>query len=253
MVQQVTVSRPPVAEFTDTSNCTNAMFFFNESDSAATYSWDFGDGYYSTGDNTAHIFSTIGSHEVRLIAMKSDGCSDTATHEVNVVVYAPAAYITEYDTCQTQVYFRSTSVNAGTYYWNFGDGVTSNEPDVVHHYHVTGDYNLTLITNNETECADTLVETFNAAPPPEHGYYIPNCFTPNGDGLNDRFSVIDFGNCFVYHLTIFDRWGEVVFQTNDLNESWDGMFKGTLVPEDVYAYLLEGKGYTKQGSVLVLK
>jgi len=253
MVQMLTVSLPPVAEFESEGNCSFAVVFQNESDSASLYSWNFGDGNYSSDSSAAHMFSTIGSHEVTLIAMKPDGCADTVVHPVNVVVYAPATYVPEYDTCLTEATFKSTSINAGTYDWNFGDGTTSQDAETAHQYNYAGEFGITLITNKGTACADTLNETFFAAPPPEHGFYIPNCFTPNGDGLNDDFSVIDFGSCHVYHLVIFNRWGEVVFETDNLNDKWDGRFKGTLVPEDVYAYLLDGKDYQKQGSVLVLK
>ena len=94
---------------------------------------------------------------------------------------------------------------------------------------------------------------FRSALVPEHGFYIPNCFTPNGDGLNDRFDVLDFGNCYTYHLMIFNRWGQMVFETDDLNKSWDGKYKGVLVSSDVYAYLLKGEDKILQGSVLVLR
>ena len=253
MQQSVTVSRPPVVNFSNQSNCSFDVQFQNATDSAAIFNWDFGDGTTSTDLSPAHTYSTIGGQDVTLIGMNASGCADTITMHIEVVVFAPAVFVPSYDTCFMQAQFISTAVNSMNYYWDFGDGTSSNEAGVIHNYPFAGNFNLLFITNGGTACADTLAEVFDAAPVPEHSYYIPNCFTPNGDGLNDRFSVLDFGNCYVYHLMIFNRWGQLIFETSDLYESWDGKYKGQSVPEDVYAYLLKGKDKIKQGSVLVLK
>jgi gliding motility-associated-like protein len=87
--------------------------------------------------------------------------------------------------------------------------------------------------------------------------YVPNCFTPSGDGHNERF--IPRGiNIEELHMVIYDRWGNLIFETNDIDKGWDGKFKGTLVQEDVYVYMIEAtdvhqKQYRLNGSVTVLK
>jgi gliding motility-associated-like protein len=249
----LTVNRPPDVSFSEVTSCTFEVIFQNSSDSAVAYSWDFGDGATATDESPSHTYPVIGGHDVTLIGTTLAGCTDTMTRHIEVVVFSSAAYIPVYDTCLRQAQFVSTTTNSATYHWDFGDGTTAQSEHAVHEFPYNGNFEMLFITNSGTPCADTLAQTFDAAPAPEHSFYIPNCFTPNGDGLNERFSVLDYGDCFTYHLTIFNRWGEVIFETSDLGESWDGTYKGAPVPEDVYAWLLKGKDKTKQGSVLVLK
>ena len=87
---------------------------------------------------------------------------------------------------------------------------------------------------------------------------IPNAFTPNGDGKNDRFGPIINCNVTSYHLMIFNRWGQMVFDTVDANDKWDGNFKG--VPADVgdYFYSLtfagpKGNTYSYKGDITLIR
>jgi len=69
-------------------------------------------------------------------------------------------------------------------------------------------------------------------------FYVPNAFTPNGDGINDVFRV--YGSGFIsFNLKVFDRWGEKVFETSDPNIGWDGTFRGELLPPDVFVYYVD--------------
>jgi gliding motility-associated-like protein len=86
--------------------------------------------------------------------------------------------------------------------------------------------------------------------------YMANTFTPNGDGLNDQFGAVGRG-IKTYSLKVYNRWGEVVFETDDINAKWDGRYKGELVPSGVFVYQVEALGITggaiyKHGSVTVL-
>lgn len=251
--QNVTVHRPPVADFSQSTSCTFTAQFVNLSDSATSYQWDFGDGSTATSISATHAYDEIGTYYVSLISTDNAGCADTMQQEINIIVRTPATMDFSYDTCLMQAQFVSTSVNTGSWYWSFGDGTTSTSSAPAHVYNQSGYVPVLFVTNNNTPCADTLVQVFDAAPVPEHAFYIPNCFTPNGDGLNDHFEISDFGTCFSYHLMIFDRWGELIFETDDLSDTWDGTYKGSAVQVDVYAYILKGGGHFRQGSVLVLK
>jgi gliding motility-associated-like protein len=99
-----------------------------------------------------------------------------------------------------------------------------------------GDYGLVLTASNAAGCADTLSTTVTVSDAP--GLYVPNAFSPNGDGFNERFipSAPDQGDRSV--LRIFDRWGKELFTTNDPGSGWDGTAGGEPVPDGVYAYLL---------------
>ena len=87
--------------------------------------------------------------------------------------------------------------------------------------------------------------------------YIPNSFTPNGDGNNDIFSPKGLG-VKTYNLEIYDRWGEMIFQSGEFNKGWDGTFKGLNVKDDVYIYKVSiidqnVRSYTKTGHVTLMK
>jgi gliding motility-associated-like protein len=87
--------------------------------------------------------------------------------------------------------------------------------------------------------------------------FYPKSFTPNGDGLNDLFNV--YGQYITtFQMDIFNRWGELMFTTNQLDAGWDGNYKGTAMPEGTYTFVavitdLAGRTFKKSGSVLLLK
>lgn len=98
--------------------------------------------------------------------------------------------------------------------------------------------------SNETEVTPTMY------------IYVPNSFTPNGDGLNDYFFVQ--GEAIqTFKMQVFNRWGDLVFESNDVNSGWDGRFGGALVPQGAYVYKLSassvtGRRTTKEGTINVL-
>ena len=83
--------------------------------------------------------------------------------------------------------------------------------------------------------------------------YIPNAFTPNDDGRNEGFIITGYNKCRFYHLTILNRWGEVIFETSDIARPWDGYSNGRPVEEGVYVYVLTGGENELIGHVTVLK
>ncbi|MBK7967751.1 MAG: gliding motility-associated C-terminal domain-containing protein [Bacteroidetes bacterium] len=111
-----------------------------------------------------------------------------------------------------------------------------------HTYEQTGNYPITLYVMNDYGCSDTaysevIIEGASTV-------YIPNAFTPNGDGKNDTFSVYGIGLNDA-DLVIFNRWGNAVFRTSNLNEAWDGKdhFSGGDCPVDVYIYNVKVKNF----------
>jgi gliding motility-associated-like protein len=90
------------------------------------------------------------------------------------------------------------------------------------------------------------------------GFYIPTAFTPNNDGTNDLFRPMLFGNVIKYNFIVYNRWGQIVFQTSDLNKAWDGNYKKLQQESDVYiwtcSYQFEGEQIkTEQGTVTVIR
>jgi gliding motility-associated-like protein len=118
-----------------------------------------------------------------------------------------------------------------------------------------GEYWLKVTDNNNCKGSDTIVVS-----PKEclKGFFIPTAFTPNGDGKNDHLKPLLFGNVKKYHFVIYNRWGEIVFETSDLTKGWDGTVKGMKQESAVYVWLcnyqFEGEELRIQkGTVLLIQ
>ena len=88
--------------------------------------------------------------------------------------------------------------------------------------------------------------------------YVPTAFTPNQDGKNDQFKVIAADNYKRFKLQVYNRWGQVMFETTDINKGWDGRFKDAVQPSDVYIYYFElitasNKKITKKGTLTLIR
>jgi hypothetical protein len=125
--------------------------------------------------------------------------------------------------------------------WNFGDGTTSNLQNPNHVYNTGGNFQITLITEipNSVDCIDTIsAQTISVLAHSE--LYIPNTFTPNGDGHNDVFKVR--GPYYAeFYFAVYNRWGELMFETADPTVGWDGNFKGKPSDPGVFGYYMKAK------------
>jgi gliding motility-associated-like protein len=160
--------------------------------------------------------------------------------------------------------FTNQSSNANTYYWYFGDGGFSNQTNPIHNYPAVGFYHVGLIATNSYGCKDTTEQLITVI----SDVQFPNVFTPNTGGSNGgSYSVNDYSNDVFfpytagvteYHLMIFNRWGELIFQSRDINIGWDGYFNGKLCQQDAYVWkadikFFDGRKYNKTGSVTLLR
>lgn len=150
-------------------------------------------------------------------------------------------------------FLNGSSANAIHYLWNFGDGDTSSLANPSHQYLRTGTYNVCLTATNAEGCTDTKCEEVSAIVVPL--FDVPNAFAPTGK--NNVFYVKAFG-ATKFNLKIFNRWGQLVFESSDPQIGWDGRFKGNLQPMDVYAYIVnleftDGTKGSRSGSVTLLR
>lgn len=125
--------------------------------------------------------------------------------------------------------------------WYFGDGdSTAYESGVnpTHIYADAGQYRVSLFIENEAACPDSF-STVVCIVPESPQLHIPNAFSPNGDQINDVFAVRGVG-ILEYQIRIYNRWGKLVFQSNDPSAIWDGTWQGRPAPEGVYAYFVDG-------------
>jgi len=145
-------------------------------------------------------------------------------------------------------------IGTGTLTWIYGNGIICSVcPNTQIFPTYSGYY--TILATNDYGC--TMTDNVYITITKDHNIYIPNTFTPNGDGLNDVFGVKGTG-IINFELNVFDRWGENIFQSTDIQKMWDGTYKGGLCKNDTYAYLLhytslDGKTHTKTGHVTLLK
>ena len=141
------------------------------------------------------------------------------------------------------------------YAWDFGDGSTSDEANPLHTFDGLSDYEVSLQVTNAIGCTDIAYTLINGPVL----LYIPNAFTPNNDGINDVFRVIG-SSIERFEILIFNRWGEKVYESTDINQVWDGSHEGGnyYVPNDIYQYVVKVKGFDtdafeRSGTVSVMR
>jgi gliding motility-associated-like protein len=132
------------------------------------------------------------------------------------------------------VNFQNESTNGIKYIWEFGDGLKSGEIDPTHVYTSPGTYMVTLTAIDEQGCASQVIHGPYVIFSPD--LFIPNVFSPNGDGVNDIF-LVRYTGSQPFQMEIFDRWGVRMSQTRNKNKGWDGTdLKGQNVADGIYYY-----------------
>ena len=164
------------------------------------------------------------------------GCSDSVS--VNVI----AAPVANFNVNPSQgavplnVQFTNTSTGATSYTWDFGDGKGSSDTDPAHTFEENGIYRVILVATNDQGCSDTAVfEGISAEGTPD--FFIPNSFSPNRDGTNDVFEMHNIPQ--PYKFTVFNRWGQIIYHSNDYQNNWDGTHGGETLPLGSYSYKIE--------------
>lgn len=191
-----------------------------------TYAWEGG------GSDPDYTFTPTETTTITLTV--SDDCNLTESATANVAVDEVEASISHALIGHATVQFTSTSYNIYEFTWDFGDGLSSTRPNPSHAYEQEGTYPVTLTVLNGNGCEAVLRDTVTVYPPLH--VYIPNAFSPNGDGINDVFGMVGEGYLY-YDLEIFDRWGNRLRFGRFRDETaWDGTYKGKQVPADMYAY-----------------
>ena len=246
---------------TDAQGCAPYTALFENLSLAGTdFLWQFGDGTTSTAVSPTHLYAVPGSYNVRLIATDTNTCNriDTSAYFKISVVAKPTALFSWQPNPpieNTPVLFTNLSSGATNYLWNFGDGDSSALDNPSHQYNATGTYKAELIAYNEVGCTDTFRLAVNVIVIPLLD--VPNAFIPSQGGRNSIVKVEGFG-IGKMNWKIYNRWGQLVFESSNKSQGWNGYFKGKLQPIDVYAYTLDveftdGKKLRKTGDITLLK
>ncbi len=253
--QNITVEldQQPAMSYSN-GRCDSTFNFINQSIHPSSSRWQFGDGENSNSLNPVHVYNSIGNVQVQLISTSQSGCIDTINENIFVMIKSLARFNYYIDSCASKILFTSKSPLALSYHWNFGDNETSTLKNPIHNYIYQKEYTVTLTVNEGTSCPESTSLNFTSPADGLYTVYVPNSFTPNGDGNNEMFNIVSKMPCDKYILIIYNRWGEEIFKTDDpLNVGWDGYNNGIESPEGIYVYLLKGTNTQKTGNILLAR
>jgi len=244
----VKVIQLPVPAFTPdiTQGCAPAAITFNNTSSNAdSYQWTFGDGATSVMEDPSHTYNNTGVYTVTLTATAQGQCPITITKTSLISIVpmpialfssAPGQNITV-EFKDADFFFTNNSQNGGSYEWDFGDGTGSTDFSPEHKYEMTGDFRVTLYVTNDIGCTDSISRAYYKVIP-DLVLEIPNAFSPNGDGINDRWEVDGLKARPNATTEIFNRYGQIVFKGIGYSQ-WDGTWKGQLMPFGTYYYIIK--------------
>jgi gliding motility-associated-like protein len=229
------------------------------------YTWNFGDGNFENGmvvSNTFYYSDSV--FEARLIGRSQlTGCSDTLFLPDKIVTFQspkakfaanPNSVLINYPVIQ----FENQSTESSIYYWDFDDNsFISQDENPEHRFSEMGFYNVKLTATNEFGCIDSTVQQVSVA---FDKVYPPNAFSPNAALEEDReFRIYAEGIAADgYRLLVFNRWGEIIFESKSQNTGWDGRMKnGNFAPTGVYIWILQyvdfrNENNKQQGTVTLL-
>lgn len=246
---------------------------YNTSQYGNSYEWEFGDGLTSTDPEPTHVFTESGRVHVWL-KVKGDG----GEKKISKMIHVYQTPILDFEITPPEVSLPDARIRANqlskwgkSYIWDFGDGSTSLEESPYHTYTEPGSYRVTLIGFSDQGCSDTLVRDgavtvggggelrYPTAFRPRDGGPTGGYFEPRvSDMTNDLFRPFVTGSVREYKLIIYNRWGEQIYQSDELNKGWDGYFNGVKCPMGVYAWKAVGSYYdgtvfNLRGNVTVLQ
>ncbi|PBQ30409.1 hypothetical protein CNR22_01060 [Sphingobacteriaceae bacterium] len=229
--------------------------------------WNISDGSDpENGYNIEHVFSTPGNYKIQFDYADNLGCkADTKTTEIAVYASPKAdfsfpeeIYISE---PKVQLINLSSDLDNNLYQWKAGNVYQSSELSPVINFTAIGKYQITLTATSLKNCSSEVSKVIEVKN--NYNIFIPNSFTPNFDGINDYFIPV-FTKEGVdpkgFEMKIYDRWGHLVYQSNEMSKGWDGSFqnKGETLKEDSYVFKIkykdsEGSTFEKMGNVSLLK
>ncbi len=260
----VGVDAGPAVEFTVEDVCQNFPIVTDNTTTIATgtitdYLWDFGDGTTSTEDEPTHNYAEAGTYTITLIAYSANGCTDTAYAEVTIGELPNANAGPD----QTVVYLAEFSLDGsgnGSFEWTpmltgqFETFSDYNAPDPTVELEETTTFILTVTSPDGCVGSDTVTIFVEDMPIVE----VPNAFSPNGDDINDEIMPYLHDIASLERFTVYNRWGQVVFETNVMNKGWDGTFEGNPAEMGTYVYVVEatsdtGSTETRQGNIILVR
>jgi len=242
----------PIVEPDFRIGCSPLFVFFNNLSSPINedylVSWEFGNDIFSTEIAPSIEFINPGVYDVNLSITSPIGCTIDTTF-ANYIIVEPAVesdFFIDFteesfdrlNNFASEVVFEDNSNMAVLWEWYVNGDLESTNIDFVRIFRDTGNNNVTLIVEDVYGCRDSLAK--NIVIEPISTFQLPTAFTPNSDGLNDHFVGVGITDFFIdYEMLIFNRWGELIFKSNDPDKGWDGKGKsGRLLPQGAYSCIV---------------
>ncbi len=224
--------------------------FVSPIEDADSYFWNFGDGNISEQQNPTHIFAIGG---VYLVNFQATGTFGSYTNVDTVIAYPQPEIllVVENDTLwgNNQPFIAKNKTTEETYLWDLGDGTTSESKEIIHYYNQSGAYTISLQICNWYGCCNfeefiNFVHLFPA------DILFPTAFTPSRYGsIGGHYEIPDLhNNVFhpfhrgveTFNMKIFNRFGQLIFESNDVNFGWDGYYNNNICPVDSYYWTVSG-------------
>jgi gliding motility-associated-like protein len=256
-------------DFNGIIGCEPFTFLFDAKATSSTplnYHWEFGDGNSSILDIPSHTYTKPGIYNVKLMAWTTTGCIDTINKNYPGAIVVNPRPIIPFSVSPLKVNIYKPEIAVSTsgidpdevFYFDMGDSTIYNQQDFfLHKYKDTGFFKIMRIAVNEFDCWDTLSQIVRVDP--VMNIWSPNTFTPDGDNINDKFRPVVTGFNY-YKLTILDRWGKIVFESNDPYEEWNGQIQnfGPQCPQGLYSWRLfildfANSAIEKHGTILLYR
>ncbi len=247
--------------------CAPACMTFScvSTSSVASLTWSLGNGQNGSGTSAEVCYETVGIYTINATVIDVSGCTNSTTYTTQVYPKPTADF--NYDPIKPiesldMVSFTDASFGATITSWNWyfmsNAQYTSNQQNPQFLYTDAGPYPITLVVTSDKGCKDTIVISILVGE--DFGIYVPNAFTPNGDGLNDIFYAKGFG-VTKFEMNVMDRWGEKVFTSTNMNDAWDGSYEkrgNKMIEEGVYTWIINvtnvfGKSKEFTGHVTLIK
>ncbi|TNE80059.1 MAG: PKD domain-containing protein [Bacteroidetes bacterium] len=264
--REIIVFESPKADFSVPETCLKQASVFTDlsvigHDTLIAWYWDFGNQQSDTVQHPIHYYKATNKYDVMLRVESNNNCfHDTVMQDMAWVKPLPVSRFNyqraDFDFEIMQYDFTDLSSDALTWNWDFGDGQQSLIQHNTIEYDDTAHYLVQLIVSNSYACLDTSYQTVWALP--EFLVYVPNAFTPNGDLKNEGFAPKATAYYERYSMKIYNRWGQLMFETDDLSKSWDGTFNGAICDMGLYTYAitiidLYGKAYYLKGNITLMR
>ncbi|MBK6378485.1 MAG: gliding motility-associated C-terminal domain-containing protein [Chitinophagaceae bacterium] len=206
----------------------------------------FGVNYLWNTGLTSNKITTSGFGDYWL-EMEQNGCKIRDSIKVSQMPKPTVSLGRDTNVCKSKpVILKTVSANYDSYLWSTGETTSSIQVNQIGTYHVT-------ISKNFCEASDTIQVLVG-----DCDVYIPSAFTPNNDNLNETFGVVDNTALQFFSLQIYNKWGQLIFNSNDVTKKWDGTFKGKNMPNGTYVWMLNytnirGRKFYEQGTVMLIR